>query len=262
MHVGALGQLHLHGVDMLRRPAVVAGDPAALEAAVGDVAEAALRHHGLEPLAQRRRAGAAVIGAEIEDRQLALEEPRDDGADRVAVVEQGIAVRGLHPRDLVGERPVVGVEAGAAALLDLVRVWLLALAVERLAGEGGGRAQARRGLARVERGARRVAVDVDDVAGEDGLDGRRRQILREGVEAVDVPVGVGERAADLGQPAADAVGQLGAGMRQAEDQRRAALLDSDGRHLVSSRPGRMVSLPAVIAPAATRARAASMSGAK
>ncbi len=83
----------------------------------------------------------------------------------MAVIEQGHPVLGQGPLDLFLKGRMVGIEEGPAALLDLLLARLLAVEIEGIAVEGGGGAQARGRLAGIERGARGVAVHVDDVAG-------------------------------------------------------------------------------------------------
>ncbi len=56
VHVGGLRQLQLHGVDASLGATMVAGDPATLEAAVGDVGVAACRHDIPKRVAQGRGA--------------------------------------------------------------------------------------------------------------------------------------------------------------------------------------------------------------
>ena len=78
-HVRALAQFQLHRVDVLRRVAVMTGDVAALEASV--------EHMGVFVVARADRfqlrgqlwiATGAIEGAEVEVRQFAVEQVRDD----------------------------------------------------------------------------------------------------------------------------------------------------------------------------------------
>ena len=125
-------------------------------------------------------------------------------ADRVAVVEDGDAVRGADPRDLGRERGMVGGWNAAVRARDLGGVGLRAVAPDRRAVEVGHRAEAGGVLARVEAGVVRAAVGVDQVAVEGRAD-RGDAGQQAGVELVDVPVGVGERPAGLVQARGDLV---------------------------------------------------------
>src|SRR3954452_14428042 len=88
-----LCEFHLDGVHAVLRPAVVACRPAALEATVDDMAvttccgtDIARRSFDL------RSAALAVVGADVEVGQPALEQERTVRTDRVTVVEDGDAV--------------------------------------------------------------------------------------------------------------------------------------------------------------------------
>src|SRR5262245_3818691 len=99
-----LRDLHLDGVDAALRASVVTRRPAALEAAVDDVAITRCRGTDFPRLIlYLRSATRAVIGADVEIGQPALEQERAKRADRVAVVEDGDAVLVLDPVDLAGE---------------------------------------------------------------------------------------------------------------------------------------------------------------
>ena len=87
--------------------------------------------------------------------QGALEQARNDRADRVAIVDHDIGVLRAQPLDLRAECRVIRIEEAGATLGDLFRIRLGARRVERLAVEGGGGAQLRRRLARIERDAGR-----------------------------------------------------------------------------------------------------------
>ena len=88
-----LRQLHLDGVDALPGPAVVAGGPAALEAAVDDMRVAGSGGADfLRRRLDRRGAAQPAIGADVEIGQPAFEQERHDRADRMAIVEDGDAV--------------------------------------------------------------------------------------------------------------------------------------------------------------------------
>src|SRR4051812_3420826 len=82
-----LRQLHLYGVHAVRRPSVVARGPAALEAAVDDMGITRCRGTDFPRfILYPRSATHAVIGADVEVGQPALEQERAVRADRVAVV--------------------------------------------------------------------------------------------------------------------------------------------------------------------------------
>lgn len=86
LHIGALRQLQLHGVDAVAWLAVMTGDVAALEAPVQHMAVIhRLGANALQLLCQSRIATGAIERTEVEVRQLALEQVRDLGADRVGV---------------------------------------------------------------------------------------------------------------------------------------------------------------------------------
>ncbi len=140
--------------------------------------------------ARSRSQDGAGVGADVHHRQLAGEQARDDGADGVAVVEGDARMRAAQAGDLGGERGVVGGEVGGLAPLDVGRVGRHAGLPQRLAVEGGGGDEFGRVLAGVEGDAGGVAVDVDDGAGDGGVDRGGTQLARESVELVDPPVGV------------------------------------------------------------------------
>src|SRR3546814_19826902 len=81
----------------------------------------------------------------------------------MGVVEQDAAMEGAQPRDLGGQRPVIGLEERQLAPRDLARIGRGA-PIERVAVAGRRGAQLGRRMLRVERGARRVAATMyDDV---------------------------------------------------------------------------------------------------
>ena len=108
-HVGRLRQLHLDGVDVVVRAAVVARGPAALEAAVDDMAVAPCRRaDGAHAFGQALCAAPAAVVADIEVGQPAFEKEGNGAADRMAVVKHGMAVERLDPLDLAPEGGVIG----------------------------------------------------------------------------------------------------------------------------------------------------------
>src|SRR3546814_3818687 len=99
----------------------------------------------------------------------------------MGVVEQDAAMEGAQPRDLGGQRPVIGLEERPLAPRDLARIGRGA-PIERVAVEGRRGAQFGRRLPRIERGARRVAVHVDDAARDAGRHRRRAEIADESIK--------------------------------------------------------------------------------
>mgnify|MGYP003675940146 CR=1 FL=1 len=82
-----MGQFHLDRMDAFVRPAIVAGRPAALEAAVHDVAVCGrLSACGGDRRRDRGSAGLSAIVTDIEVGQLVIEQVGDFGADGVAVL--------------------------------------------------------------------------------------------------------------------------------------------------------------------------------
>src|SRR5208337_2166371 len=262
-HVAAAGELELDRLDPLARLAVAAGDPAAPEAAVDDKTLPARGERRVERLPQFGAAARAAVRAEIEHRQLAVEEARDAGADRMRV-EQGDAGESRpEPRDLPMERVVIRVKVGPSAPVDLDRVRNGAR-IERLAVEGRRRAEPGRRLTRIERGGARVAIDVDDRARQTRPHERRAEGSHEIIELVEPPVGI------LGCPprtdeALLVLPQFEPAMRNADDQRRFALPDLEPvrmrAHRGASRTGSSPSPTAsTIAPSRASRDAVRMSG--
>ncbi len=121
---------------------------------------------------------------------------------------------------------MIGIEIEAPAPVDFARVRRLALAVERLAVEGRGRDKFRRRLAGIERGAARIAIDVDDRARKFRAHERRPERAGEIVEFVEPPVRV-----LAGEPRTDEsrleVEEVCPGVRNADDERRVPALDDE-----------------------------------
>jgi len=97
-------------VDALVRPGVVAGDPAALEPAVGDAAVWAGVANRLDRASERRGAGLPVVGADIEVGQFSVEQLGYDAADRMRVIDDDRRMERPQSLDLDGERGVIGIE--------------------------------------------------------------------------------------------------------------------------------------------------------
>ncbi|MCY1280887.1 hypothetical protein D9M70_296820 [compost metagenome] len=196
------------------------------------------RHQGL---GQGRVATGAGIGAEIEVRQPAVEQARDEGADRVRIEQQRVAELGLHPRQLVGNRLVVRRPDLRQVARALRGRRLLAFAIERLAVEQRRRVEAG-GRGGVERRVVGRAIEVDDVARILRRQGARPQIGGEIVEARDVPVGVGEVPAGRHHAGFHRRGQVRAGVRHADQQRRTAAAEAE--NVIHSRSPVRVESPA------------------
>ena len=171
-----------------------------------------------------------------------------------------------QPRDLGGERGVIGLEIEPPPLGDLCVVGRFALAIERLAVEGRRRAELGRRLAGIERRAGRIAVDVDERARQRRADDRRAERARRNRRAA----GSTSRRRLPRQPGATKRGlaavELGSGVGNADDQRRVAALDRQpvgrGAHRLapSSAGSGVAPTAATIAPPRTSAVAAAMSG--
>lgn len=239
----------------------MARDPAALEAAIGDLGDRLAGHRGDGGGLDAPGAALAGIRAEIERRQRALEQARDHRLDRVAIPQHAIAVLGLHLFDLGRQRRVIGLEIDRLAPLDFggVRCGL----PDRRPVEGRARHEFGRGLARIERDAGRVAVEVDDEARELRLDDGRRERCGEPVELAHMPVGILDQLSACVELRRDLRRNAGAGMRHREDQRGRTPRDRDdlGAHaLHSAKLSRPAALPT--APESTNSVAAARSGAR
>ena len=92
-HIGAAGELELHGLDSFPWPAIGARDPAAFEAPVDHHALTRRGENAADRLAQPGRTACAGIGPEIEQGQFALEQARDHGADGVGVEQRDAPMR-------------------------------------------------------------------------------------------------------------------------------------------------------------------------
>src|SRR5690606_2253542 len=112
---------------------VVPRGPAAPETSVGHRRVAFRRlADGANLLFDKGIAGSAVVGADVEIRQPALEKEGADRADRVAIVENGDAVHGPDVLDFGLQYPMVRFVEAQHALRRLCRVRLLAFDPERL----------------------------------------------------------------------------------------------------------------------------------
>src|SRR5262249_44267059 len=102
-----------------------------------------------------------------------------------------------------------------------------AVAVEGPGVEGLGGHQGGRDLAGIERGAGRIAIDVDDAARQRGVHRGRTEIGSEGVELVDVPVGVVTRELLRDEAVLAVVGNVEPGMGERYEERRSATVDGE-----------------------------------
>ena len=154
------------------------------------------------------------------------------------------------------DRRVIGFEPGLAAAFDLGRV-RARVGVQRLAIEGGGRAQLGGRHAGVERLARWVAVAVDHAAADAGANGGGAQLAREGIKLGDVPIGIAAR-----QPRRSELfmqpGKMTAGMREGQHQRGLAPMHRQPSH--QTNPGSATPITPASASLRTSRLAASMSG--
>ncbi len=221
--MGGLRQFHLDGMDAGFRLPVMPGRPAALEAAVEDAGVTLGRSGDVDRrLLDGRRAGPAHVRADVEVRQLALEQERDMRADRVAVVEDGDAVHGLDPLDLGRKGGVIGRMEFAQP-----RRRCRPRSAPRPSFQIGSPSKSVSGikpggvLAGIEADAGGIAVGIDHVAVEGGAH-RRRLGQQAVIELVNVPVGIGEQPAVVVEAVPDLGRHLGAGMRKAEDDGRGA----------------------------------------
>ena len=188
---------------------------------------------------QGGRATRAVGGAEVEVGQAPIEEPRQLGFDAVAVEQHDMAVRRAQPFELGLQRGVVRAPAALAARVDLGRIRLVARAVEGVAGEEAGRHQAGVVHTGVHRRVFGWPVQVDNEAREPRHQHARAHLAREGIQLVEMPVGIFDRTRALDLALAQ-IGRDGAAhVRQADEQRTAPALQCEQGFAHSTR-----SLPA------------------
>ena len=112
--IAAHRQFHLQRVYAIFGLAVVARDPSAAEAAIGHARE---RRRVADPLhrrGERAVAARAVVRADVELRQLAVEQPRHARADRMRVVQHHLPVFRAQALEFARERGVVGIEVFSA----------------------------------------------------------------------------------------------------------------------------------------------------
>src|ERR1700677_1643790 len=265
-HVGTAGECELQSLDAFAWAPIGAGDPAALEAAIDDGRLPARGEHGANCFAELPVAARAGVRAQIEYRQFAVEQTRNDRPNGMGVEQSHPFVSLPEACDLAGERRVIGIEVKTPAVCDVGRVRRLARAIERLAVEGRGRAEFRRRLTRIERSAAWIAIDVDDRARQLGSHQCRAERLDEIVERVEPPVRIlaREPRIDEGRLEAD---ELCPRLGNADDERRIAALDDEpvgtlGGHRAgfSSEGGATAPIASMTAPVLTRLLAVAMSG--
>ena len=215
-HVAAAGELHLDGVHAARGFAVIPRDPAALEAAVGPCREPGQSAHRFDGYGEIGAAALAAVGADVELRQLTIEQTGYARADGMRVVEHDARMHCAQPLELGQNRLVVGHEPGFEPLRDIVRIRLQAGQVQRLVVEGRERAQVGGVRARVERLAGGIAIHVDDGARHHRADGGDPEVGREIVQLVHPPVGVLARAPRRDELRFDLHRDRGSGVRQAQ----------------------------------------------
>ena len=222
-HVGPLRQLQLQGVHAVRRPAVMAGDVAAGEAAVQHRAVTGRRVQ--DPEGARREAGVGAAPAsrpQVEVGEPPVEEPRHARADGMGVEQDGKPEAAFERLELGRQPGVIRPPVGVDARPRLVLARGGAGPIDGLAIEGRGGDDLGVVGAGIEVLARRVAVEVDDVARM-----RRRQHAGtdfggEAVQPPDVPVGVRQAPGLRGHARHDRFREMPSVMRYADQQRRLA----------------------------------------
>src|SRR3546814_178937 len=127
--------------------------PTTLEAAVDDMALAARRANVRDDRFELGSRGRAAVGADVELRQLAVEQARDMAADRMGVVEHDPDARRLQTVELGRQSVVIGAGIEGAPLGDR-RIGGAAksieLSSERRGGTIGGRTGGSREMAAYE----------------------------------------------------------------------------------------------------------------
>ncbi len=206
-------------MNALRGLTVVAGDVAALETAVDHLSKSGLpRKHLGQHRTQLRRATGPVGGAQIEVGQSAFKQPRQRGLDAVTVPQQGIAVQRMQALQLGVERGVVGAPVVRQPLRNLGCVWLLPRLVDRLAGEGVGRAKLGVVHAGIHGRVFRWTVEVDDIARKPWHEQAGAALHGKGVDRLEMPVGIVHIQGLRGVARLEGCGNFGAHMRQAHQQ--------------------------------------------
>ena len=168
--------------------------------------------------------------------------------------------------NLSGERRMVGVEVKTPPVGNVGRVWLEAWPIERFAVEGRGRDEFRRRLTGIERSAARIAIDVDDRAGEPRAHQGRAERCDKIVKLVEPPIGVLAREPRIDESRFESQ-EVRSRMGNADDERRIAALDDEPVGTLGSHRAGFSSPGSAAAPTAsmtalplTRLVAAAMSG--
>src|SRR5579863_7680227 len=148
-----------------------------------------------------------------------------------------------QPVDLAAKRRMIWVEIKPPPVADLIRSGRLSRPVKRLAVECRRRTEFCRLKARIEGGAARVAIDVDDRTRKQRPHDSCAERSDKIVKLLEQPIRVLPR-----EPRIDEIrlerGEVRAGMRNADDQRRRAALDDQpvgalgGHRTALSRPGK------------------------
>src|SRR5271155_1547481 len=108
----------------------------------------------------------------------------------MAIIERDATKPAAQTRDLALEGGMVGLEKEKPAFLDFAIRWRATGKVERLAVKSRGRTEFGGRRAGIERGARWIAIDVDDGARNRRADDRRVEAADKIIEVFDAPVGV------------------------------------------------------------------------
>ncbi len=213
-------------MNILRRVAIVASDMPALEAPVQHMGELRMLSADAFQLAgQLGVTRRAVEGAEVEVRQLAVEQVRDYRADGVRIKQQGITELGLEPGKFFLQgavvRPPDFLQVGYAFFFGRH----LPFTEQRHAIEQGRRVQPGGG-AGVERFVVGRPVQVNHKPRVLGRQGAGAQCLGKVIQRGDVPVGV-RQALRLGdQPGFDRRRQAQPRVGHADQQRHTALFET------------------------------------
>ncbi|MNE43432.1 hypothetical protein D3C80_1376070 [compost metagenome] len=172
-----------------------------------------------------RIAARAGIGADIEIRQAAVEQVRDQRADGMGIPQQCVAELRLHPRQLVGQGAVIGRPHFGQVTRPLLFRRRHALAEQRTAVEQGFRVQAGGGGG-VQRLVVGRPIEIDHIARVLRGQHAGAEFVGHVVETRDVPVGVGQLQRLVHQTGLDRRGQANAGVRHADQQRHAAAAEA------------------------------------
>ena len=131
-----------------------------------------------------------------------------------------------QPPDLFAKRRVVRIEVETSSVCNVGCVWGQACAIERLAVERGRRDEFCRGLTGIERGAARIAIDVDDRARKPRAHHSRAERRDKIVKPIKPPIGVfaGEPRTYESRVESE---EIRPRVGNADDERRVAALDDE-----------------------------------